>query len=99
MPCEYLIDATDPARQPEAFRPHVGTEYYGYGYQFWLFPMRLRTFALLGIYGQCVFVQPETKIVMVHLAVNPNARSPEANVERDALWRGVLQTLGGRTEP
>ena len=32
--CEYLLDATDPARQLEAFKPGKATPYFGYGYQF-----------------------------------------------------------------
>jgi CubicO group peptidase (beta-lactamase class C family) len=93
VPREYLLDATDAARQPEAFRPGKATPYFGYGYQFWIFPFPKRTFALLGIYGQSMFVQPETKIVMVHLAVNREAKGSDENIERDALWRGVLESL------
>lgn len=95
VPREYLLAATDAARQPAAFRPGTATPYFGYGLQFWLFPMRTRTFALLGIYGQAVFVQPESKLVMVHLAVQRTPRDPAASAERDALWRGVLTSLGG----
>ncbi|HWA97376.1 MAG TPA: serine hydrolase, partial [Pirellulales bacterium] len=99
VPAAYLLDATDPTRQPEAFRPRAATPYFGYGYQFWLFPMRSRTFALLGIYGQSIFVQPESKIVMVHTAAYANPKQPDATIERDALWRGVLAILGGNPQP
>lgn len=98
IPRDYLLEATGADKQPEAFRPRVATTYYGYGYQFWQFPLRSRTFALLGIYGQSIMVQPESKLVMVHLAVNQMPVST-ATIERDALWRGVLSTLGGSTEP
>jgi len=50
---------------------------------------------MLGIYGQAVYVQPKSKIVMVHMAVNASPREVEANAERDAMWRGVLTSLGG----
>ncbi|HPA17774.1 MAG TPA: serine hydrolase [Verrucomicrobiae bacterium] len=96
---EYLLDATDPARQPPAFRPRTATPYHGYGYLFWLFPMRHRTFAMLGIYGQSVFVQPDSGIVMVQTSVNQDPRGTQARAERDALWRGVLESLGGHVEP
>lgn len=95
VPIEYLLDATDPARQPEAFRPRKASPYFGYGYQFWLLPLRERTFAMLGIYGQALYVQAKSKIVMVHMAVNASPREIEANAERDAMWRGVLTSLGG----
>lgn len=99
VPQSYLLDATDAARQPPAFRPGAATPFLGYGYQFWLFPFRTRTFALLGIYGQAVFVQPESKIVMVQTAVYENARDADAVAERYALWYGVLAALGGQSTP
>ena len=40
VPKDYLLDATDWHRQPEAFTPRKATPYFGYGYQFWLFPGR-----------------------------------------------------------
>ena len=101
VPQDYLIDATDAARQPEAFRPGRATPYYGYGYQFWLFPLKTRSFAMLGVHGQSVFVQPSTGIVMVQTAVYAGAGGaldPEAHAERTALWMGVLQSLGGQTD-
>jgi CubicO group peptidase (beta-lactamase class C family) len=101
VPREYLLDATDPERQPSAFKPRVATPYFGYGFQFWLFPMRERTFALQGIHGQSVFVQPSSGIVMVQTAVNEAAsgrQDMEPLRERDALWRGVLKSLGGKID-
>lgn len=98
VPLDYLLDATDPAHQPPAFRPRTATPYFGYGYQFWLAPFKARTFAMQGIHGQTVYVQPSTGIVMVMTSVWEQA-SGKQNVqpyeERDALWRGVLQSLGG----
>lgn len=101
VPREYLLDATDPQRQPEAFRPRHATPYFGYGYQFWLMPMRERTFAMQGVHGQALYVQPATGIVMAMTSVWEQAsgrQDPQPYEERDALWRGVLQSLGGRTD-
>lgn len=98
VPREYLRDATDTARQPGAFAPRTATPFLGYGYQFWLYPLKTRTFALLGIHGQTMYVQPSSGIVMVQTAVYDQASGrtdPEPHAERDALWRGVLATLGG----
>jgi CubicO group peptidase (beta-lactamase class C family) len=99
VPQAYLLEATTAAKQPDAFQPRKATPYFGYGYQFWIFPLRVRTFALLGIFGQAIYVQPETGIGMVQTAVYGEARDTEAAVERDACWRGVLQSLGGSLEP
>jgi CubicO group peptidase (beta-lactamase class C family) len=98
---EFVLDATDPARQPAALRPRTATPYLGYGYQFWLLPMRSRTFALQGIHGQTVYVQPASGIVMVQTSAYTQAsgrQDPQPYEERDALWRGVLRSLGGSTD-
>ncbi len=98
VPLDYLMDATDAARQPPAFAPGKATPFFGYGYQFWLYPLKTRTFALQGIHGQAIFVQPSTGIVMVQTAVYDQAsgrNDPDPYAERTALWRGVLQSLGG----
>ncbi len=102
LPREYLLDATDTARQPAAFKPRKATPYFGYGYQFWLMPLKERTFAMQGIHGQTVYVQPSSGIVLVLTSVWESA-SGKQNLqpyeERDALWRGVLQSLGGSLTP
>ena len=97
---EYLLDATDPARQPEAFKPRKATSYFGYGYQFWLMPIKERTFAMQGIHGQTIYMQPSTGVVMVLTSVWESASGKQdlqPYEERDALWRGVLRSLGGST--
>ncbi len=95
---EYLLDATDPARQPDAFKPRKATPYFGYGYQFWIMPMKERTFAMQGIHGQTLYVQPSSGVVMVLTSVWEHASGRQDALpyeERDALWRGVLRSLGG----
>jgi CubicO group peptidase (beta-lactamase class C family) len=96
VPKDYLLDATDWHRQPAAFAPRKATPYFGYGYQFWLFPSEKRRFALLGVYGQSVFVDPELKLVMVVTAVAKSANVGKESFgrERDALWRGVIKQYG-----
>lgn len=96
VPKAYLLDATDWHRQPEGFKPGKATPYFGYGYQFWLYPGEKRRFALLGVYGQSIFVDPELKLVMVITAVAKNASVGKESFarERDALWRGVVAKYG-----
>jgi CubicO group peptidase (beta-lactamase class C family) len=101
VPREFLLDATEVKRQPAAFQPKRATPYLGYGYQVWLLPMKERTFVLLGIHGQAIFVQPKSGIVMVQTSVNdwPSGRQDIAPYQlRDALWRGVVISLGGSTD-
>jgi CubicO group peptidase (beta-lactamase class C family) len=96
LPRNYLIEATDWHRQPDAFRPRKATPYFGYGYQFWIYPGEKRRFALLGVYGQSIFVDPELKLVMVITAVARNASSAKESLasERDALWRSLVGMFG-----
>lgn len=96
LPKDYLIEATDWRRHPEAFQPRKATSYFGYGYQFWTYPAEKRRFALLGVYGQSIFVDPELKLVLVITAVAHNASVGKESFasERDALWRGLVATFG-----
>jgi CubicO group peptidase (beta-lactamase class C family) len=101
IPREFLLDATEVSRQPRAFSPRIATPYMGYGYQVWLLPNKVRTFALQGIHGQHIFVQPDNKIVMVQTSVNQMASGRQdlrPYQYRDALWSGILRSLGGSTD-
>lgn len=96
---EFLLDMTDAARQPPAFRPgaasHHGSTYFGYGYQVWLFPGGKRRFALQGIHGQNIFVDPELRLVLVHTAVAERAGGNKAMAqELNAVWRGLVNHYG-----
>jgi CubicO group peptidase (beta-lactamase class C family) len=96
VPKDYLLEATDWHRQPEAFKPQRATPYFGYGYQFWPFPGEKRRFALLGVYGQAIFVDPELKLVMVTTAATKTADVVGESYPREggALWRAVVAKYG-----
>jgi CubicO group peptidase (beta-lactamase class C family) len=96
IPREYLLDATDWRRAPEGFRPLTATPYYGYSYQFWTFPSEQRRFAMIGVYGQMIFVDPQLKLVMVQTAANATAKAGQTTLgrEADAFWRGVVKQYG-----
>jgi CubicO group peptidase (beta-lactamase class C family) len=99
---EHLLDMTDAAKQPEAFRPgrmlYKGSTYAGYGFQTWLLPGSHRRFALQGVYGQAIFVDPELHLVVVHTAVGKDASGDASGnhlgAERDALFRGIVAMYG-----
>jgi CubicO group peptidase (beta-lactamase class C family) len=96
LPKDYLLEATDWHRHPEAFAPKHATPSLGYGYQFWILPGEKRRFALIGVYGQILFVDPELKLVMVQTAVTHNASVTKESMgaERYALWRGLVGHFG-----
>jgi len=98
IPRDYVLDATDVSRQPAGFKPRVATSYFGYGYQTWLQPNKTRTFALQGIHGQSMLIQPDSQIVIVQTSVNakPSGQQDLRPYQiRNAFWAGVLRSLGG----
>ena len=94
IPRQWLIDATTVRSSDAHLAPGAATKYYGYGYQVWLLPGAERRFVLLGIRGQMIFVDPATKLVMVHTAVRPKAVDMAASAETIALWLAVVDQLG-----
>jgi CubicO group peptidase (beta-lactamase class C family) len=68
---------------PEAAHLVVGvaTRFNGYGYQTWLIDSSKRYFALLGVRGQAVFIDPETKTVVVlqSLPRRATSRAPSSS--------------------
>jgi len=79
---------------PEA--PHLqrgaATQNNGYGYQTWLIGGTQNGFALFGLRGQSVFVDPDSKLVIVHTAVFGDF-APRLRNDQFALFFGALQSL------
>lgn len=96
VPLPYLLEATDWALSPPAFRPGTATPTYGYGLHFWTLPGRPRRFALLGVYGQAMYVDPQLRLVMVQLAANATAKAGQTSLAREsqALWRALVAHYG-----
>jgi CubicO group peptidase (beta-lactamase class C family) len=94
IPRQWLLDATTVQPRNAYLAPGAATPYFGYGYQVWLLPGEQRRFALLGIRGQMILVDPASKLVMVHTAVRNNPSDPASNAETIALWLGVIKQLG-----
>lgn len=96
IPRDYLIEATDFNRHPPAFAPWTATSYFGYGYQFWTFPGERRRFALLGAYGQSIFVDPQLRLALIITAAQPDPLSitDGFGAERTRLWRGIVERYG-----
>jgi CubicO group peptidase (beta-lactamase class C family) len=94
IPKAWLLDATTVRPGDAHLAPGTATPYFGYGYQTWLFPGQARRFALMGIRGQLIFVDPATKLVMVHTAVRKKPSEPASNAETVTLWLNVVAQLG-----
>ena len=87
IPTAWIEDATR-VRQGQP-QPDAG----GYGYQVWILAGERRMFALRGVRGQAIYVDPASRVVMVHTAVRKQARDPGVR-EANVLWRSVVQQLG-----
>ena len=94
IPRQWVLDATSVKPADGHLAPGTATSYFGYGYQVWLLPGEQRRFALLGIRGQIILVDPATKLVMVHTAVRKQPSEPRAYAETLALWFAMLGQLG-----
>jgi CubicO group peptidase (beta-lactamase class C family) len=94
IPKQWLLDATTVRSSDSYLAPKVATPFMGYGYQVWILPGEQRRFALLGIRGQVILVDPASKLIMVHTAVRQKPSEPGALREPLSLWFAVLQQLG-----
>ncbi len=95
IPAPWVIEATS-APQDSWRAPRKATPFWGYGYQTWLFPARSRMFALRGIHGQAIFVDPASKLVLVHTAVRLKASNDPAARELTTLWYALVKEYGGK---
>jgi CubicO group peptidase (beta-lactamase class C family) len=94
IPAEWVQAATTVAADQPHLRPRVATPFFGYGYQVWIMPGERRMFALLGVRGQSIYVDPASRLVMVHTAVRRQPGNDPGNVEAGALWGGLLRIFG-----
>ena len=95
IPASWVIEATSaPADSWRA--PRKATPFWGYGYQTWLLPARRRMFALRGIHGQAIFVDPASKLVLVHTAVRLKPSNDPAAQELTTLWYALVEQYAGK---
>ncbi len=92
IPAEWVLAATTVPPDSWHLKPYAATPDFGYGYQTWIFPGPRRMFALRGLHGQVIAVDPSSRLVMVHTAVH--AGPTDSIAETLALWQGVVDTLG-----
>jgi len=92
IPAAWIVEATRVRPEPH-LRPGVATPFLGYGYQTWIFPAERPMFALLGVRGQSILVDPAKRLVLVHTAVRKQAANA-GRTELTSLWRAVVDTVG-----
>jgi CubicO group peptidase (beta-lactamase class C family) len=90
VPAQWMINATTVRASDGYLLPGAATKRFGYGYLLWLFPGERRQFALLGYKGQYICVDPTSKVVMVHTAIEDPVHRDEPWV----LWSALVDQLG-----
>jgi CubicO group peptidase (beta-lactamase class C family) len=97
IPAAWIRRATTVRDDQPHLQPGRATPFWGYGYQTWIYPSPdgRRMFALQGVRGQAIYVDPRRRLVMVHTAVRKEAVDRRGIRETNALWEGVLRALGG----
>jgi CubicO group peptidase (beta-lactamase class C family) len=94
IPAVWVVDATTKHVDQAHLWPGTATPFFGYGYQTWIFPGERRMFAFLGVRGQAIYVDPKSRLVMVHTAVRKQSSGDPRSRESIALWQAVVRTLG-----
>jgi CubicO group peptidase (beta-lactamase class C family) len=87
IPASWMAEATRPH-----FTPRQTGRFWGYGFQTWTSPADDGSFALLGVRGQAIFVDPRRHLAMVHTAVRPQFQDP-GGADALALWRALRAQL------
>ena len=92
IPRAWIDDATRVHLDQPHLQAGTAMPSWGYGYQVRIFPGERRMFALLGVRGQAIFVDPASRLVMIHTAVRRQATG--GGGEAIALWQGLVRELG-----
>jgi CubicO group peptidase (beta-lactamase class C family) len=94
IPTSWVVDATTVRADQPHLRPGTADPIFGYGYQTWILPGARRMFMFWGARGQRIFVDPQSRLVMVNTAVHKLPFDLGMIEEGDALWSGLVRQLG-----
>src|SRR5262245_38999855 len=95
IPASWVFDATTVRADQPHLQPGTASPTDGYGYQTWILPGSRRMFLLAGARGQRIFIDPQSKLIMVNTAVHKRAFDLPAIREMGALWSALVRQLGG----
>jgi CubicO group peptidase (beta-lactamase class C family) len=88
-----VLQATSVASGNDFLAPGKANPIFGYGYQVWLLPVERRMFALQGMDGQRISVDPGSKLVLVQTAVSTSDHDPGMR-EIYASWYALVAQHG-----
>jgi CubicO group peptidase (beta-lactamase class C family) len=91
IPADWVKAAT--SAQAPHLRVGAATKNNGYGYQTWITHRTKPHFAALGLHGQAIFVDPATRVVVVHTAAWADGNDREERGAQFRLWENLLTRL------
>jgi CubicO group peptidase (beta-lactamase class C family) len=99
IPTTWVREATTTRPDQPHLWPGVATPFFGYGYQTWIVPSWIlpgdrRMFAFMGVRGQRIYVDSQSKLVMVNTAVHKQPVDLPQARETGALWTALVRQLG-----
>ena len=93
VPRDWVLQATSVASSDSFLAPGKANPIFGYGYQVWILPGERRMFALQGMDGQRIIIDPRSKLVLVQTAVWTSDDDPGMR-EVYALWYALVAQQG-----
>jgi len=92
---EWVHNSTTPDAPYLKPKPDGSEGGYGYAYQWWVPPGNEDVFMAQGIYGQCIYVNPARRVVIVQTSAWPEPVSTSLAEERktilDKIARAIIQ--------
>ena len=95
IPAAWIVDATTVRADQPHLQPGAATPNFGYGYQTWILRGERRMFMFWGTRGQRIYVDPQSKLVMVNTGVHKLGLDQIPLWETEALWAAVVRQFGG----
>jgi CubicO group peptidase (beta-lactamase class C family) len=93
VPKAWIHDSTTPDAPHLKPKPGGTEAGYGYAYQWWVPPGNDGVFMALGIYGQCIYVNPACHIVIVQTSAWPEPVSSSLAEEQNAILDKIAREI------
>ncbi len=94
IPKDWILQATTVSDLTPQLAPGKPAPFFGYGYQVWILPGQRRMFTLLGSNGQRIFVDPQSKLILVQTAVMEKSIDRPKDAETIGLWLSLIHHYG-----
>ena len=95
LPREWVRDSLDVSA--DYSKPGANNDGYnaiGYGYQWWVPEGEQGEFMAIGVYGQFIYVNPTSRVIIVKVNADPNFMSENYELKHVAFFRTIAEGLG-----